>query len=406
MSSKKDFAGIVLAAIRAAGVADAQYQPDQFTIAVRRDSPDESPTHIYLGNLYSECDGVEPDERDERVAAFVAAVLDVSETPDTWDEAWPLLRPLMRPTTHHLAVADTIEHVRRPAWPFVSEYIVVDLPTKMAFVTTKDLDQWGVPEALVFDQAHHNMSGSAQATAADLTAESKQLIRLVDDGNAYWASHLFVDGWLAAVAPEDGGRPLFFVPDTTGALLVGTSPDDGPDDLAPVFELIESQYREAARPISPVAYTVDDTGAVVPFTVPAGHPLHAITHRSEVLLAAQEYAAQAEHLEQFEFDDPFWGDDLMMPFVAQYGVGEQPDGSVFSAVSWADRVDTLLPRADIVAFGSDGPDGPEVFFVAWDDVVREVGLVPDPAFLPERFRLRTWPPPEVVERLRRVAVEL
>ncbi|GAB3853994.1 DUF1444 domain-containing protein [Dactylosporangium cerinum] len=218
----------MLAAIRAAGVADAQYQPDQFTIAVRRDSPDESPTHIYLGNLYSECDGVEPDERDERVAAFVAAVLDVSETPDTWDEAWPLLRPLMRPTTHHLAVADTIEHVRRPAWPFVSEYIVVDLPTKMAFVTTKDLDQWGVPEALVFDQAHHNMSGSAQATAADLTAESKQLIRLVDDGNAYWASHLFVDGWLAAVAPEDGGRPLFFVPDTTGALLVGTSPMTGP----------------------------------------------------------------------------------------------------------------------------------------------------------------------------------
>jgi hypothetical protein len=406
MSSKKDFGGLVLAAIRAAGVADAQFQRDQFTIAVRRDSPAEKPTHVYLGNLYSECDGAGPEERDERIAAFVAAVVDVSATPGTWDEAAPLLRPLMRTVTHHLAVADKIEQVRRPAWPFVAEFVVVDLPTKMAFVTTKDLEQWGVPEAAVFDQAHHNLTGSAQATAADLTAEPKQLIRLVDDGNAYWASHLFVDGWLAAVAPKDGGRPLFFVPDTTGALLVGAAPGDGPDDLAPIFEHVESQYREAARPISPVAYTVDDTGAVVPFTVPAGHPLHAITHRSAVLLAAQEYAAQAEHLEQFEFDDPFWGDDLMMPFVAQYGVGERQDGSVFSVASWGDQVDTLLPRADFVAFGYDTGNGLDAFYVAWDDVTREVELVPDPGFAPDRFRLRAWPPPEVVERLRRAAVAL
>jgi hypothetical protein len=381
------FARRVLTAMRDAGVAQARYLPEQFAIEVRRDSRADQPAIAYLGSLFRECARAGRAERRERIATFLGALIYNPGAPPTWEEVAPLLRPLVRTATFAMGM-DRDAALRRPAWAHLAEFVVVDQPTSMMYVTTKQAKEWGVAEGTVFDRARRNMAELARRTGeADDGPGPRPLIRMVESGDAYWASHLFVDGWLAAQQSRLGGPPLAFIPDTTGVLLFGRGADDTPESLGPIFHLAEQEYREAARPISPMAFTVDDSGAVVPFLLPAEHPLYEMTHRTEVIIATSEYAAQAAHLPTDAF-------------VAACTSAQRPDGSVFTVASWAEGVDTLLPRADYVAFPSDDA---EPFFVTWDDVAREVDLEPEPGLEPERYRLREWPHPGVVERLRRVA---
>ncbi|MEU7872257.1 hypothetical protein [Dactylosporangium sp. NPDC049140] len=383
------FARRVVTAMRDAGVASARYLPDQFAIEVRRDSTQAQPAIAYLGNIFRECERADRAERRERIASFLSAVVFNPGAPTSWEEVAPLLRPLLRTVTFGTGMpASAPRPLRRPAWAYLAEFVVVDQPTSVMYVTEKQAHEWGVTENTVFDRARRNMAAIAKVSDEVSDAPGpRTLIRMVEDGDAYWASHLFVDGWLAAQQARLGGRPLAFVADTTGMLLVGRGAEDTPESLGKVFELVEQEYRDAARPISPVALTVDGTGAVVPFLVPAEHPMYTITHRTEVIIAASEYAAQAAHLESDAF-------------VAACTSAQRPDGAVFTVASWAEGVDTLLPRADYVAFPSGGAD---TFFVAWDAVAREVDLEPEPDLEPERYRLREWPHPGVVERLRKVA---
>jgi hypothetical protein len=392
-SPQERFARQVLTAVRDSGVAEVRYLPEQFAIQLRRDSKSAAPSIAYLGNLFRECTGTGRGERRARIAAFLAAVVYNPGAPDTWEEVAPLLRPLLRSVSFGLGVPGAAPRpMRRPALPFVAEFVVVDQPTSIMYVTPSQLSSWGVTERTVYDRARLNLAELARRTGGPATGDPGQdgpgrpmaLVRMVESGDAYWASHLLVHGWLASRRDHVGGRPVLFVPDTTGVLL--TAEHDG---LAKIFELVEDEYREAARPISTMAYTVDGTGAVVPYTVPVDDPLHPAVHRSEVLLASTEYASQAEHLKTDAF-------------VAEVAVAERPDRSVFSVASWAEGVDTLLPRVDYVSFPSGGA---EPFFVAWDDVAREVDLDPEPELTPERYRLRSWPHPGVVERLRKVAVK-
>lgn len=372
-SQQDRFARQVLTALRDAGVADARYDPEQFVIHVRRDAADDSPSIAYLGNIFRECRDAGRDERRERIARYLSAVVFPSGAPDSWQDAAPLLRPLLRAVTFGLGVPEgSPTLLRRPALPMLDEVVAVDQPTSMMYVTTRQLEQWGVPASVVFDRAHRNLPWSPSGPGDGAT-----VIRMVDDGDAYCASHLLLPGWLAAQAARVGGAPVAFVPDTTGLLL---APDGG---LGPLFAAVEEEYRDAARPISTMAYTVDAAGAVVPYPAPEGHPLHAVVHRSETLMAAAEYGTQASHLSSDAF-------------AAALTVAERPDRSVFSVATWPEGVDTLLPRADYVSFGS--------FLVTWDSLSREVDLDLEPGLAPERFRLRAWPHPGVVARLRALAV--
>ena len=56
--------------------------------------------------------------------------------------------------------------VRRPALPMLDEVVAVDQPTSMMYVTTRQLDQWGVPASVVFDRAHRNLPWSPATAPA------------------------------------------------------------------------------------------------------------------------------------------------------------------------------------------------------------------------------------------------
>lgn len=394
--SREKFAKQVLRAVlRQRRVSSAVYDPEQFSIACRVEGSTED-VRLYLSNTFQETQHLSRRERAQRVHRLATIVLGAAGPPASWDEVRSRLRPVLRALTFGAATPGAGDGARamltRPALPFVVEAVVIDHPTSMAYVTRGQVADWGVPPAQVFAAARANMTAAAAAVARE-PQEGPAVLRFVDDGDAYFVSMLLVDGFLAGFAPVVGGQPVAFMPDRS-SLIVAAATSPG---LAELYRIVEEEYTGSLRAISPVGYTVDDQGAVVPYTAPAGSPLAAVVHRAEVLLAAREYAEQKQILDAAHESE---GVDI---FVGSVLVVARSDNSVVSVAVWARDVDTLLPRADVVAF-QPSPDGGETLTVPFDIVAREAVLVPEPDYNPPRYRVTAWPEEPVMARLRDQAV--
>ena len=385
--SRQDrFAKRVLAAVKEAesGI-EAWYDADEFAVHYRARG-DESPATAYLHNLYAEVGEAGRSEQRERIEHFIQALVFAPELPSEWQAVAPLLRPVLRPGTFGLGVGrGLVLQARSAGVPFLAEYVVIDRPASMAYVTTNHHEVWGVTEQEIFDTARANLTAVDTASEGEV-GDGRALIRFVESGDAYWASRLLLAGDLRQLAERVGGRPVAFVPDTTAVVVVS----DAPEAIARLFAMIEKEYREAVRPISPQAYTVDDAGQLQVYTPPAESAAAVAVHKAELLLAAAEYHSQADALATSE-----------RAFVAKLIIAERDD-RFFSVASWADGVDTLLPRAEYIAFSGES----EPFYTSWESVLAEVPMTPVPGLRPERYRARSWPAADVLDRLRANAVQL
>jgi hypothetical protein len=399
-SPREKFAQEVLDAVVATRqVESVRYDEAEFAIVYRRRGEDAESGQIFLHNIFRETADLGRRERAQRIKNLVAIVVGSRSAADTWNEAGPKLRPVVRGVSFGLGVpgATTVDSpirlVSRPALPYLVELAVVDEPTSMAYVTHGRLGEWGVTEDQVFATARQNLvegSGHVEGPPSD---GGPVLLRFIDTGDAYTTSMLLIDGFLSGLANRVGGRPVAFMPhkDT----LIVTS--DAPAALRAIYGLVEQEFREATRSLSPAGYTVDDAGAVIPYQAPPGSELAPVVHRAEVILAAAEYGGQKEALDaQHERDElDIYVDSLL--------VVQRPDDSLFSVAVWGDGVDTLMPEADFVAFQpGDGPG--EALTVPFDIVVREASLLPEPGYTPVRYRVTAWPREPVMQRLRAQAV--
>jgi hypothetical protein len=387
------FAAEVLDAIKATrAVAEAWYEPDQFAIGWRR-QPGGQTGWIYLQNTFRETSDMDRGDRGAQVRRLVAGMVAVStDHEESWDEARSRLRPVLRPSTFGQGGPESVaRQLRRPALPFLSEFVVVDLPDSMSYVSASRLDDWGVTEDDVFAAARENLADLASRMHRGERVEGLTGVRFVDDGDLYCTSLLLVDGFLTGLSATVGARPVAFVADRDSLLVM----PDTPEVLSQVLRTVEETYRSSVRSISPVAYTVDDAGAVIAYPVDNAGPLAVRLHRAEAILAVAEYSAQKEVVDAEHEKD---GVDI---YVAKLMAMTRDDESLFTVTVWADGVDSLLPVADYIAF----PDPAGSWFVPWAVVADQVGLMPADDLDPERCRVSAWPVPEVMDQLRARAVE-
>ncbi|GEM32353.1 hypothetical protein NN3_33600 [Nocardia neocaledoniensis NBRC 108232] len=380
---REQFVRTVLASVRDSGVEDAEYADDEFSVRLGTGRV------IFLGNIFRECEHLDAAESQDRIDAFVAALTSSDEVPGDWESVRPLLRSVLRPVT---LGQDGPRPLHRAAFPFVDEVVVVDLPRTRSFVSTTQPAEWGVDADQVFAAARSNLAALAQPGAP----ENLQVLRFFDAGDSYTASWLLVPGWLAGYA---GGqfRPVAFIAENDSLLVV---PDD-PELLVGVFEMVEQQYRDAARPISPQGYTVNADGAVVPFDEAGEHPSMPLALRARAGLAATEYSIQTEYLNNtFEEYLELPELDIEPAYAASVNYEESTDGA-FTSVVWGEGVEYLLPETDVVRFlrRDDAGEVELVCTVPFPTVVEVLGLTPLPTIEPTRFEARTWPTPEAMTRL-------
>jgi hypothetical protein len=308
--------------------------------------------------------------------------------PATWEQARDRLRPVMRGATFARGGEPARPaSLRRPAFPFLDEMVVVDQPTSMAYVSEATCAVWGVTAEEVFAVARANLAANAGLPPTEHPG-GRVMLRFVDDGDAYWVSHLLLDGWLASLSEHVGGTPIAFLPDVRSLVVV----DGDPEPLPELFDLVERHYSESPRPLSPVAYTVDGFGRVVPLSVPDRHPASGAVRRASRVLAANEYGAQQTVLR-----------DQVEDYVASYAVFGTAEGGTFSVAAWTRGMHVLLPQVDFVAFNiADG----NTFFVPWDVVMEADVLIELPHYRPARYRGEVWPAPAAFGYLRERAVPI
>jgi hypothetical protein len=376
---------------RAPGIVRATYDAEKFAIAAWR-AGSGSPVWIYLANVFAESSDASPPEREARLTQLVRIILTPHDD-ETWEQVRPRLRPVLRPDTFGQAgPMGMVPPLSRAALPHLRELIVVDRPESMAYVTPPRLEEWGVGADDVFAAARQNLAELAERSLDQNWPDGNAMVRMVDSGDGYFTSLLLAPGWLAGVSERMGGPVVAFVPDVNTVLLC---PADG-GAVTALHPIVENDFSEAARSISPVGYVADDAGRVVPYAPPPGHPAHLAAHRARVMLTVTQYRSQTEWLSAQYTEH---GIDV---YVGGLIAAAGPDEPPFTVASWADGIESLLPEADFISFA--GPDG--IWGrVPWDAVARLVPLTPEPLLTPARYRVTGWPDADVMRRLKAYAVD-
>jgi hypothetical protein len=374
-------------------MTDVRYDPHGFQVRFIVDG-DDVPTILELAPLLA----ARGRRRGVEISRLIASLGAGASVPRTWTEARPLLRPVLRGGTPGLSLS-------RPVLPFLAEFVVIDRPDAMTYVGPDQPATWGVSANDVFAAARANLSGATLQGAAT----EPLVVRFVDDGDAYWTSHLLLEHWLGRLAQQVGGTPVAFAPER-GTLLVTA---DGSDHLRGLFAQAEEIYAKTSRSISPMAYTSDANGLPVPYAAPPGHPLHHTVERAERVLAVEEYARQAARLAEA----PATGRAAEPSAEGASGPGAEPaagsnaeqgadrapaartgDRPASEAVAkllligsdeqgwrtraiWERDEPALLPEADDVQIGDE--------VVAWAELAARLTTVP--GMVPARWAATSWP---------------
>ncbi|WP_433490241.1 hypothetical protein [Nocardia grenadensis] len=375
---RREFALQVFGHMRAAGVTDVSYDTDEF--AVRYDG---GAAVLHLGNLFTETRERSPEETREWLARIVPALVTPAAPPESWEEVRPLLRPVLRPSTY--ALADEGSRIRRPIFPFVDELLAIDYPDVIGFPDETKLAGWGVTAEEALTVARENLA--AVVPVAELPSDG--IVKITVDEAEYLSSWILVPDWLLVSTTNFEHPPVAFIPDQRSLLIV---PGD-PELLSEAFETAEQEYREAARPLSPQGYTLDESGLVIPLDrVTTAND--AEVARARAVLAGAEYNAQQQWLEEH------YRDDLEAIYVSSLMVAERGD-RIHTVTVWGEGVDAALPVADFLAFATDDE---QTLMVPFDTAVDLTGIAPMPGIHPPRYRAGEWPDPAVFERLAEAAV--
>lgn len=325
--------------------------------------------------------------------AEIALPFDLSGTP-LWRRDAPLLRSVLRRQGMAMSSALTA-----PVAPFLVEALIVDHPTEPRFATTADLIAWQVDVRAAFETGQRNLErfrvGDLLAAARE--SDSAATTFHFTNTGTYQNSLLLIPGWLDGFITPTGIRPLVGVPDHSTLLVVMGA---GPDGIPAFLKQLEAGYQQSAQALSPVLYTLGESGRLQPYSVPDDHPTWEAHHHAASLLAADTYVAQERVLGQ---SSPWPAHGR----VAQIMVIESAS-TAFTLAAWSDGEPTLLPRVDFVVL-MPGPVPLELhgkkdlaggLMVQWGELADCVELTPVPGYEPERYLVNSHPGESVRLRLR------
>ncbi|MFI6368523.1 hypothetical protein ACIBG0_38025 [Nocardia sp. NPDC050630] len=381
--------------------------------ALRIDLIDGS--EIGLGNVYYDAVRLSGAGRAARIARFLNLVGgDEYVHLLTWEQARPLLRPILRSATYKQAALDDLLHrkplvtheaarfVSRPVFPFVDELVAIDQADSRTVINHSILASWPVSADEVFAAARENLEAIAQPHNPRGNAI---LSRTDHEGSAYLTSWPLAPGWLASFRQRYAGRrPVVFMPDRDTLIVV----PDIPHLLARIYRQVEQQYVDARHRLSPQGYTLDEDNTVVPFDRAGRHEQHRTAVRAGYHLAIREYAAQADWLnEALERDLEFTHYSLKMAIVGEVKLAGT-DTRPYTYTVWGKGVDYLLPAADYLMFASSDTDNSAVPIctVPLTAALEITGLTPVPGMSPIRFEARFWPDETMLTQLKRASVAL
>ncbi|MEV0248450.1 hypothetical protein AB0H76_17765 [Nocardia sp. NPDC050712] len=395
-SKRRRFGEQALGMVRAQHrVASAELDATDFVVSYA--THDGERGRMSLETVFARCADVPAEQARRMLFDFVALPTTADNQPGRpqgWASAAARLRPLIRQAgqldrrAEGLRIAD--HTLWRPLLPCLIETVVIDDHTSMQSADPGLLDEWGVDVETVFTAARANLAELAMDTLGGYDPGAKAGVLHIPDasGDLYAGSLPLVQGWLAGIGAKAGARPIVFVAQNTG-VLVGA--EFSPEHVLHLLRTARQLFDDAVREVSPVPYTLDEHGRLVPYRVPRDHLAWREIRAAESTLAARVYSQQYEHL-RADLDAGRTGD-----FAAQL-THISKNGVETTYAAWTDTVPTLLPRANNVSLTN--ADTGATFFVPWQTLATATDLEPVEGIHPPRYRVRFHPDTEVMTRLR------
>lgn len=253
------------------------------------------------------------------------------------------------------------------------------------------LEEWEVDAETVFATARANMAELSLDTIGRYDPRDRGGMLYIPDtsGDDYAGSLPLADGWLAGIGTKAGARPIVFVAQNTG-VLVGAEFSE--EHVLHLVRTARELFDDALREVSPVPYTLNAHGRLVPYRVPRTHAAWREIRSAETVLAAHVYEQQYEHL-RADLDAELTDDRA-----AKLGAVRKKDGVETTWTSWTDTVPTLLPRANNVSLTN--PETGATFFVPWQTLSAAIDLQPVEGIYPPRYRVEFHPDADTMARLR------
>lgn len=372
--------------------SDAVYVPETFAIR-------EGSRSVFLENLFAELHHRWPWQRRAVVTRWVESSREMElAVPDSFEEAKVDLLPALRHPASFKSVAllegtaaaSGIDAASRPLTSNLGAYLALDRPASMRFVGEVLLQRWGVTFETAFEQALENLRNRSKTPLQQVGRG----IAVSAFGDSYDASRILLPEVLAQV--EAPGDPVAIVPGRSALILTG---DRDFEPLAAAMQVALEAWENEPRPVS-LLPIVRRAGQWQELVLPRGHACYDLLCELRVREAAQLYDDQTPALQSWMERQ---GEDV---YVAQLIASKHTESGRFNSIAvWSRGVDSLLPRAEQVAFFD--PDRKEeernLALVDFDLVESHLRQAFERTeHVPERFRARSFPPEEAILELRRL----
>lgn len=380
-AERQDILSAIVAEVNTRGIVDARVDVDlSFARA------DGRRLVVDLKPMVDELLAMSGRDRPDAIKAWLDT-LDSLVVPTSWAQAGPMLRPVLRSAPYAgLIRSDRGVPWVRPLSALVHELVALELPRARIIVMQHDTRTWGVTAEQMFTAARGNLA----KRYPPLTREQRQSVQL--DEHDFPDVAVLAPGWLASYGEPGGARPMAFLPGDDHLVL-------GRDDVESArwyYEFAEGIYRRVERPLSPQGFTVDSDGSLVSFENAGPHPSRRSAIAARTIATCAQYGVQTAWLTQLYLRS---GIDI---YVARASGLKTPDGMV-SCTIWGDYRVYELPQVDYVFFLEGATR--DRFLVPFSVVVELTGIRPTPGYFPPRYRVSGWPEPDVVDALRRHAVQ-
>jgi hypothetical protein len=389
--SRDQFAQIVLRELAKKGATGARYDKEGFSIHVGT-----ATSTLFLNNAYANyCKGNKR-QRAETLVHLTSGFAAKPELPKDYGTVRPNLMPIVRDASYrslaelHLrsrGIADVKPAVFRPLADGLVTMLAYDTEHSILQVTQEKFANWGVSPDEAYATAVQNLRDK---TDTRLLVETEPGVYRSRWGDSYDSARILLTDLIYRLSLN--GDPVVFVPNRDQIWITGHKNIQALQS----FIVAAEETHFAAHPLSARLYLLAD-GKWCPY-LPEEPTLRTLCQNLLRKRSAVDYDQQKKAL------DVIYAKAKMDIFVASYSVFKRKDESFFSQTLWANGVDSLLPEADTLMLGID-PPAKNFLMVGWerafpllhDLMVREKDLVPG------RYRVRTFPGTDQIEKLRTIA---
>ncbi|MCC6978778.1 MAG: hypothetical protein IT343_10695 [Candidatus Melainabacteria bacterium] len=280
-------------------------------------------------------------------------------------------------------------------------YPVLDTGGRLGSIPSQVMDSWDIDFEGIMEIAVQNLVAATPHTSFSSLVNTES--NTAEMHESTWSDNYDSVRSCYFDFPELDvpGEKLYLMLDTSRLYIWGSQSEIGTAYVLAELDKAAEESERTDRRLPPYVFHRDATGGLAIYHP---HPekeaaLHNALQRHQVIYRSLIYERQREFLSS---DADIQEQDI---YVGKYGAFQRPDGQIYTACTWTEGAEILLPKTDTIMFAKNMGDGAQFEMAAevpWEKVVEIMGdQLVEVNLYPKRFKTVGWPSDEQMVLLKR-----